>query len=372
MTRIAIMPYGPSDSVTALVAALRARDVEVVRLRRVGSNFRGRAGDLIVNWGNSNIDLSGITGAGSLLNPPAAIRRASHKTTAFEAMRSAGNVPLVESTTRRQEAQAWLAAGHTVYARTVLQGHSGEGIVVCAQTAPADLGQIQFSDTLVQAPLYTKAITDQRREFRIHVMNGVITFVQQKRRADGWQQNPQYSNIVRNHSTGWIYAQQSVEPNQAAKDAAIRAVQALGLNFGAVDVITRRDEAWVLEVNTAPGLTGTNLETYVENLIRIHNGTPPVQWVSTATNEDRLADAAEVAGPAPTAEPAPAPRRGGRRAAAAPAGPVAGAFYKATYNGTRTVAQYNAGADAYYVVGWDMPITLSDGFEVDLSAPIEV
>ncbi|MNY63636.1 hypothetical protein D3C86_2006230 [compost metagenome] len=44
------------------------------------------------------------------------------------------------------------------------------------------------------------------------------------------------------------------------------AVNAIGLTFGAVDVIWNeyRHQAYVLEVNTAPGLTGTTLEKYAE------------------------------------------------------------------------------------------------------------
>ncbi|MNY81884.1 hypothetical protein D3C86_2236870 [compost metagenome] len=49
------------------------------------------------------------------------------------------------------------------------------------------------------------------------------------------------------------------------------AVNALGLDFGAADVIwnDHRKQAFVLEVNTAPGLTGTTLEKYAKALKEI-------------------------------------------------------------------------------------------------------
>ena len=50
---------------------------------------------------------------------------------------------------------------------------------------------------------------------------------------------------------------------EEAKNAAIKAVEALDLDFGAVDIIeTRQGEIFVLEVNTAPGLEGKTVESY--------------------------------------------------------------------------------------------------------------
>jgi D-alanine-D-alanine ligase-like ATP-grasp enzyme len=44
------------------------------------------------------------------------------------------------------------------------------------------------------------------------------------------------------------------------------AIKSLGLDFGAIDMIynERRNQYYVLEVNTACGLTGTTLDKYVE------------------------------------------------------------------------------------------------------------
>jgi glutathione synthase/RimK-type ligase-like ATP-grasp enzyme len=43
---------------------------------------------------------------------------------------------------------------------------------------------------------------------------------------------------------------------------AVHCVSALGLDFGAVDVIENKKGSWILEVNTAPGLEGQTLEVY--------------------------------------------------------------------------------------------------------------
>ncbi|MGL5016399.1 MAG: ATP-grasp domain-containing protein, partial [Bacteroidales bacterium] len=351
------------------------------------------------NWGNSRFNDARVFGHARVLNSPEAIRRASMKTDAMAAMQAAG-VPIVESTTDRSVAQGWMDAGSLVYARTVLQGHSGEGIVM-AHTNPSEINGVgnafTVQSTLPQARLYTKGILLQRREFRIHVMNGTVTYVQQKKRADGAQERPEYSNVVRNYHTGWIYASSDVRPNDAALRAAVDAVAALGLDFGAVDVITRRDDAWVLEVNTAPGLQGTNLSTYAENFCRLYRGeevvsvvgevaaapvapVPEVQEaMATLSNTESVPVPSVQPTPAFIPEPAPAPIR--PAPIPAPVAPVmptrrAGsavheAFYEATLNGTRIIVQYNEEVSGFYMPGWEIPlINNREGLVVDLSRVI--
>lgn len=72
---------------------------------------------------------------------------------------------------------------------------------------------------------------------------------------------------VRNHANGWIYARDAIdEPNAMVLEQAKLAITALGLDFGAVDIIwnQHRQMAYVLEVNTAPGLEGTTLIKYAD------------------------------------------------------------------------------------------------------------
>lgn len=392
--RINILPYGPSDSVVALKEAMAAiLNKRVAALKIDGSSvFRGRAADTIINWGNSRFNDTRVFGQARVLNAPEAIRRASMKTDAMAAMSAAG-VPIVESTTDRSVAQGWMDSGSLVYARTVLQGHSGEGIVM-AHRNPSEVNGVgnafTVQDTLPQARLYTKGIYQQRREFRIHVMNGTVTYVQQKKRADGAQERPEYSNVVRNYHTGWIYASSDIRPSDAALRAAVDAVTALGLDFGAVDVITRRDNVWVLEVNTAPGLQGTNLSTYAENFCRIYRGEEVVSAVGEVSAEPatpvvptdpspivfmmeeepreveaRIERAIAAAAPAPV-RPAPTAAR-----ATTSGAPAHEAFYEATLNGTRIIVQYNEEVSGFYMPGWEIPMENNvEGLVVDLSRVI--
>ncbi|MNN94301.1 hypothetical protein D3C81_2129010 [compost metagenome] len=76
---------------------------------------------------------------------------------------------------------------------------------------------------------------------------------------------------VRNLANGFIFARGEDALGNVPKDVldqAVKAVASLGLDFGAADVIynDRQKKAYVLEVNTAPGLSGSTLDGYTQRL----------------------------------------------------------------------------------------------------------
>jgi len=116
---------------------------------------------------------------------------------------------------------------------------------------------------LVAAPLYTQYVKKQK-EFRVHVVFNEVVDIQEKRkrRTDN-PDNPREFR-VRNLQTGWVYCREQIDEPRELRDLACRAIAALGLDFGAVDVIwnKKQDKCFVLEVNTACGLEGTTLANY--------------------------------------------------------------------------------------------------------------
>lgn len=80
--------------------------------------------------------------------------------------------------------------------------------------------------------------------------------------------------IIKSNTRGYKFS--SIKPgnvNKALADEAIKGVKALGLQFGAVDcVLDSAGKAWVIEVNTGPGLEGTAFKNYVEAFTETING----------------------------------------------------------------------------------------------------
>lgn len=259
-----ILTNGPSAGADALRASLNAANILTTRARADGGTITARR-PVTIKWGCFDIRQSLFSNearaATALLNEGAS-DVSLNKLTCFQALESCG-VPIPEYTTSYDQALHWIEANERVYVRKKLRGSAGEGIEVCET-----LSQLHNAGT---APLYVKGMKGKRREYRIHVFKHGDTqqfFIQQKLRRQGFQENEGYTNTVRNLANGWIFANQNIrQPREETIAAAIASIDALGLDFGAVDLIEMDRIAGgsvVLEVNTAPGLQGATLEFYTQ------------------------------------------------------------------------------------------------------------
>lgn len=248
MRNIRILPYKMgSKSAKALAEAIGC-----LRLKAEGSRWRGGLSKTVINWGANTLP-DALRASTRVLNRPSQVVVASNKLSALTALKD-NDVKVPDFTTNKETALSWIQEGHIVVCRTLLRANSGRGIVL-AETA----------EQLVDAPLYVK-YAKKMQEYRIHVIEGEVVRVQRKARSRevpdeevNWQ--------IRNHDNGFIFATEGVEVGENVERSAIDAVAALGLDFGAVDVITHPSyDHYILEVNTAPGLTGTTLEVYAEKL----------------------------------------------------------------------------------------------------------
>lgn len=247
--RLYVYPYnGFSDSAKQLSRALGAK-----RIRHDNSRYRHRNSNVIINWGSTVCPYD-------CLNSVTAVKIASNKLLTLAALKD-NDVPHPEWTVDAITAYNWTSE-HDEYkligfARTKLDGHSGEGII------PFYSG-VEYSpegEVFPQAPLYTRYIL-KKTEFRVHVFNGEIIDVQEKRKVrdhDG-ERNSQ----IRVARHGWVYCRDSISEPPNLRDLARNAVRSLGLLFGAVDVIWNNhyNQGYVLEVNTAPGLEGSTITNY--------------------------------------------------------------------------------------------------------------
>jgi glutathione synthase/RimK-type ligase-like ATP-grasp enzyme len=234
------MIYMYAYSNASKTAKALAKRVGIKRLKHRGSRAKPT---VVINWGR------GIPFP-KVINDYKAVGTAINKLTAFYVLREAG-ISVPPFTTSRTEAQSWLLSSKVV-CRSTLTGHEGKGIT------------IHTEGTLPDVPLYVKYIP-KKKEFRIHVCNGEIFDRQQKVLKQGVSQ-PNFE--VRNTANGFIFQRQGIIVPGIVESNAILAVKSLGLDFGAVDVIwnEQQGKAYVLEVNTAPGLEGSSLHAYAKAL----------------------------------------------------------------------------------------------------------
>lgn len=236
---IYILPYkAGSNSVKILSESLRAR---IIKLEN--SKFKPSLKKAIINWGNNNIPEEYKIGSHSILNVDVA--EATNKLSFFNKV--AGKQWCIPFTSDKDVAQQWIDEGKEVVCRTLLNAHSGRGIVISNKENP-----------LVDAPLYTQYVK-KKDEYRVHIFKHTGAFLIQKkvRNKDVPDENVNWK--VRNHDNGFVFAvgQEYVEDTPAeVKQAAREVINLINLDFGAVDIIwnDKFQQAYVLEVNTAPGL----------------------------------------------------------------------------------------------------------------------
>jgi hypothetical protein len=209
---------------------------------------------LIVNWGNSTVPAWKLNMTGGCLNHPNSVAIAASKIKTYRRLEEK-NVPTVYWTESVGVVREWLGDDYIVLARAYDNLSQGRGITIL-DNPEVDIPKARF---------YSR-YQEHNGEYRVHVFNGrVIDFVQKKKMRDERieERGLTHNKYVRNHQNGWIFARVDVELPDGVEDTCINAVDALGLDFGAVDVIYSEESGpIVLEINTAPGLEGTTLEKY--------------------------------------------------------------------------------------------------------------
>lgn len=246
MTKLYLLPYrNGSKSVKALANSFNCK-----RLKLEGSRFVHRQDRLVLNWGCNrlppNIDPDRCINGRN-------IQEATNKLSFFTKMRECSPEYIPEFTDSKEEATQWVVDGSVIVCRTKLRASSGDGIVIAE--SPEDV---------VHAPLYVKYVK-KKHEYRVHVFNGEVIDVQRKmRKLD--VPDDQVDWRVRNCSNGFIFGRDGVVLPDGVDAMCITCINHLGLDFGAVDVIWNEhdNKAYLLEVNTAPGLEGTTLEKYTK------------------------------------------------------------------------------------------------------------
>lgn len=251
--RYRVLPYRQgSKGAKSLAEALGGK---VLKLKE--SKFKPKPSDLIINWGNTDVNCVhwGTAYPHTIRNLPNQIRNASNKLFFFKSMVAQDKADIVPRFWENKNDIPDDA--FPIVCRTELAGHSGAGIVIA-----------ESRDNLVHAPLYVEYVKKED-EYRVHVGRkagaSIIIAVQRKaRRID--VPDEQVNWQVRNHCNGFVFVRQGVNPPTCVLERATDALECSGLDFGAVDVIynVKKDKAYVLEINTAPGIEGSTVQDYVK------------------------------------------------------------------------------------------------------------
>lgn len=229
-----------SDGARELAAAIRAAGAESRVVRRLAGR---NPGDVTVSWGfpyhsDAFDDMPILNGA-----------QVGGKLTQFQTMRAAGVSVPDHRRHEPPEAGGWLGRASS---------HKGGADLIRPPRRP---------DFWVRyVPLSA--------EFRIHVFqkpDGEFIVIRAGRKVPGPEgiKRPEW---VRSWDLGWRLAYNGPRKGELPKglrEEAKKAVQALGLHFGAVDIGITEEGArpLVLEVNRAPGLEGGTPQAYARKIM---------------------------------------------------------------------------------------------------------
>jgi len=156
-------------------------------------------------------------------------------------------------TTSQETAQTWLSDGLAVFARLLTRASEGKGIVV-----------VEPGENLPMAPVYTQ-YKKKKKEYRIHVFQGKVVHVLEKRKKSATEN----FSKVRNLANGYVFCSDGVVEPNGLRELALRAAKVTSSDFAGVDIgyNEKKDELFVIEVNSAPGIQGTNINRYSDAII---------------------------------------------------------------------------------------------------------
>jgi glutathione synthase/RimK-type ligase-like ATP-grasp enzyme len=247
--RTKVYSYAPSNGASALAKGL---GIKVIKHEK--SKYIPRVDDTIINWGSSNIPRH-LYKCKRIINNPTTVALVSNKLLFFHEVFNKG-LSIPEWTEDPAVVKMWIDKGKTVFARTVLNGHSGKGIV-----------ELKKGVDICKASLYTVYIP-KKEEYRVHIVAGNVIHTQRKALRNDY--NGPKNWTIRSHANGFkfVYGKDLGKVPDDVLQQARRAMEICRLDFGAVDIIwnDKEKKAYVLEINTAPGLEGTTVQKYTEAL----------------------------------------------------------------------------------------------------------
>lgn len=263
----------------AALAKLTKGQVQGGYLERYASLFSGRgktAPELVVNLGTTETI---VVAPKRILNSANMVRSASHKRSARQTFNQKGvPAPRLFASGYEIPADAFPVVGRTSF-------HSkGKGFWFCKT-------QAEVKRAVAAGATHFMEFVPNTREYRVHafIKDRSENKKPEERVAEDYasikisekvwtgkgQPNP--DEPQKNHAFGWTFLGQQNRREEelgVVRQAAKAAIAALGMDFGAVDVMysVRNKLPYVLEVNSTPSLADENADTcerYAKRILKL-------------------------------------------------------------------------------------------------------
>lgn len=245
-----------SDSARALsteLGGLRLRNFDGMRFWRKGKHIKFEKNDCIVAWGDALPDI-----------PNVHILNGAETPNKFDTAQKFVNSGIPTIVT-------YMPTSREITSRNFYASMIGQNYL------PRMNNHIGGND-LLNPPLRPDFWVLKNKinaEYRIHSFGGKSIRAGIKKIREGYTfsdaevaANPNLkraSDWIRSYDGGWRIVYDGFKSNEAVREIAAKAVQALGLTFGAVDIAKLSEGKYiVLEVNRAPGLEGNSVTRYAE------------------------------------------------------------------------------------------------------------
>lgn len=255
---------------------------------------------MVIGWGTKTKESVTINGGTKVLNHPNSIKKNRNKFSTLSAL-SKANVPVanfckasevVKELGKTKPNICLPLVGRTNYHQ------SGKGFWLCVTNT-------HVKTAIDEGAQYFQNYIDLVDEYRIHTFGDKVVYAVKKTKRDNMEdsfvsqrsdkindkaekgkvkldkptmdyvlktiakESPNPDMIVRSNRRGWKFSHVKTLKSGLA-EISKRALKAAGLEFGAVDCcIDSEGNPFVLEINSGPGLTGTTLNTYIDEFNNI-------------------------------------------------------------------------------------------------------
>lgn len=221
----------------------------------------------LINFGASELPII-FQNCILLGNNPTSIQFSSNKLKTFNLLSSINNNVIPKFTTSKENAIQLLneKTSNKIFCRETTTGSRGNGIIIAKN-----------QNEIIDAPLYTLD-TKHKLEFRLHIFNNKPIFFQKKFQKHKPPIQTLESFKIKNHKNGWIYL--SIQLSQipdAINDlmpTIISFMEQTQLLFAAFDLGLNlsKNQAYILETNTNPGLSPKSSHAYATNILNYMYG----------------------------------------------------------------------------------------------------